>query len=139
MAINYGHIYVAQIAVGANDTQTVRAINEAESFNGPSLILAYSPCIAHGFEISKGGTQQVNAVKSGYWPLFRYDPRKEQGKRFMLDSKPATMPLKDYLMSETRFSTVYRNNPEIGDTIFAEADELSKNRWAHLERLSAEM
>jgi pyruvate-ferredoxin/flavodoxin oxidoreductase len=139
MAVNYGHVYVAQIAVGANDTQTVRAINEAESFNGPSLILAYSPCIAHGFEISKGGTQQTNAVKSGYWPLFRFDPRKEQGKRFMLDSKPASMPLKDYLMSETRFSTVSRTNPEMANALFTEAETLSKERWAHLERMAVEM
>ena len=139
MAVNYGHVYVAQIAVGANDTQTVRAINEAESYNGPSLILAYSPCIAHGFDISKGGTQQTNAVKSGYWPLFRFDPRKEKGKRFMLDSKPASMPLKEYMMTETRFSTVFRNNPIMAEALFTEAEENAKNRWEHFEKLSVEM
>jgi pyruvate-ferredoxin/flavodoxin oxidoreductase len=139
MAVNYGNVYVAQIAVGANDTQTVRAINEAAAYQGPSLILAYSPCIAHGFEISQGAGQQVNAVKSGYWPLFRYDPRNEQGKRFMLDSKPATMSLRDYLMSENRFSNVFRANPDVANTLFTEAEENAKRRWNHLEKLMEEL
>jgi pyruvate-ferredoxin/flavodoxin oxidoreductase len=139
MAVNYGNVYVAQIAVGANDTQTVRAINEAEAYQGPSLILAYSPCISHGFDISKGSGQQVNAVKSGYWPLFRFDPRNEQGKRFMLDSKPATMPLREYLMSENRFSNVFRSNPDVANSLFTEAEANAKHRWAHLEKLVEEL
>ncbi len=139
MAVNYGHVYVAQIALGANDVQTVRAIHEAESFNGPSIILAYSPCIAHGFEMNKATDQQVNAVKSGYWPLFRYDPRKEKGSRFVVDSKPPTMSLQDYMMSETRFSTVYKSNPELAKTLFEEAKELSDGKLKHLEDLAKEL
>lgn len=139
MAMSYGNVYVAQIAVGANDLQTVRAFNEAEAYNGPSLIIAYSPCIAHGFEMNKGVEQQEMAVKSGYWPLFRFDPGKEKGKRFTLDSKEPSIPLKDYLSTETRFSNVMKFNPEIATSLFDEAIENVKEKWLQLERMKAEM
>lgn len=139
MTMNYGNVYVAQIAVGANDLQTVRAFNEAEAYNGPSLIIAYSPCIAHGFEMNKGVEQQEMAVKSGYWPLFRFDPGKEKGKRFTLDSKEPSIPLKEYLFTETRFSNVLKFNPEFADSLFEEAVQNVKEKWMQLERMKAEM
>ncbi len=138
MAIAYGHVYVAQIAMGANDGQTVRAILEAERFNGPSLIIAYSHCIAHGIDMAKGMTQQELAVKSGMWPLYRYNPdlTKEGKNPLILDSKPPSIPVEDYTMTETRFRMLTRFKPERAKELLAEAQENAKARWCFYEQLA---
>jgi pyruvate-ferredoxin/flavodoxin oxidoreductase len=113
-AINYGNVYVATVALGANDTQTVKAFLEAESYDGPSIIIAYCHCIAHGINMTLGMQQQKAAVNSGYWLLYRYDPRlAAQGKNpLVLDSKPSKMPLKDYAYNETRYKMLTHSQPE---------------------------
>ena len=113
MAVTYGNVYVAQIAVGANPAQTVRAFQEAESYHGPSLILAYSHCIAHGIDMSTSMTHQKDLVKSAFWPLFRYDPRHAQAGEhpFHLDSRKPTLKFKDVAMKEARFAMLARSNP----------------------------
>jgi pyruvate-ferredoxin/flavodoxin oxidoreductase len=113
-AMNYGSVYVAAIALGANDAQAIRAFMEAESFNGPSIIIAYSHCIAHGIDMGRGMQQQKAAVNSGHWLLYRFDPRMtDQGKNpLSLDSKPPSIPIKDYAYAETRYKMLTLSNPE---------------------------
>jgi pyruvate-ferredoxin/flavodoxin oxidoreductase len=113
-AINYGSVYVATVAVGANDAQTIRAFLDAESYDGPSIIIAYSHCIAHGIDMSRAMQQQKAAVNSGHWLLYRYDPRlTEQGNNpLTLDSKPPSIPLKDYAYAETRYKMLTLSNPQ---------------------------
>jgi len=125
MAMSYGHVYVASIALGAKDAQTVKAFQEAEQFEGPSLIIANSPCGEHGYDLSASLEHQTLAVESGYWPLYRFDPRQaDQGKApLQLDSKPPTQPLVEYLLKENRFAQVQRKDPE---------------RFAHLVKLLEE-
>lgn len=134
-AINYGNVYVAQIAMGANDTQTVKAILEAEAFEGPSLIIAYSHCIAHGYDMSQGLNHQDRAVKSGYWPLFRWNPDLEKGKRFRLDSKEASIPLQDYIYSENRYKMVKNADPDRAKELLSLAEEQVKLKWDRLNTL----
>jgi len=126
MAISYGHVYVASVAFGAKDAQTVKAFQEAESFDGPSLIIANSPCIEHGYDLGDGLHHQILAVESGYWPLYRFDPRLEQqGKASLqLDSKAPTRSLGEYLVQENRFRQVQRKDPERFDklVVMLEAD-----------------
>ncbi len=138
MAIAYGHVYVAQIAMGANDGQTVRAILEAERYNGPSLIIAYSHCIAHGIDMSKGMTQQELAVKSGMWPLYRFNPdlAKEGKNPLILDSKPPSIPVEDYTMTETRFRMLTRFKPERAKELLQGAQDNAKARWNFYEQLA---
>jgi pyruvate-ferredoxin/flavodoxin oxidoreductase len=114
IAMSYGHIYVASIAMGANDNHTVKAMQEACSYPGPSLIIAYSHCIAHGYDLSHGLEQQKRAVASGIWPLYRYDPRRTvQGLApLQIDSKPPSIPVSEYMSQETRFRMVEKMNPE---------------------------
>ena len=114
MAMHYGHVYVARVALGARDAQTVRAFLEAESYPGPSLILAYSPCIAHGYDLEHGLEQQKLAVETGYWPLFRFDPRRSKpGEHpFILDSPPPKSDLDKFVRNENRFRAVEQQNPE---------------------------
>jgi pyruvate-ferredoxin/flavodoxin oxidoreductase len=135
MAINYRNVYVAQIALGANDTQTVRALTEAENYPGPSLVIAYSPCIAHGYDLAKGAEQQQKAVKSGYWPLFRYNPDKAPGQKFTLDSKESSMPLKDYIYNETRYSALLLQNPDRAGELLIQAENDVKSKWEHIQTL----
>src|SRR5690606_1553262 len=99
MAISYGYVYVAQVALGANDNQAIKAFLEAESYDGPSIIIAYCQCIAHGIDIAKGMHQQELAVDSGYWPLFRFDPRRKAENKppLQLHSRPPKIPLEDYI------------------------------------------
>jgi pyruvate-ferredoxin/flavodoxin oxidoreductase len=113
-AINYGTVFVATVALGANDAQTIRAFLDAESYNGPSIIIAYSHCIAHGIDMSRAMQQQKAAVNSGHWLLYRYDPRlTEEGKNpLTLDSKPPSIPLKDYAYAETRYKMLTLSNPK---------------------------
>ena len=135
MAINYKNVYVAQIAMGASDTQALRAIKEAESYPGTSLIIAYSHCIAHGYDMAHGAKQQNNAVKSGYWPLFRYNPANPIGKRFALDSKEASLPLADYIYNEGRYLQLQRKNPDLANELLAISEEEIKDRWQQMQGL----
>ncbi|MDW8269254.1 MAG: thiamine pyrophosphate-dependent enzyme, partial [Anaerolineae bacterium] len=139
LMMEYGYVYVAQVAMGANDAQTVRAFLEAESYEGPSLIIAYSHCIAHGIDMARGMDQQRLAVQSGYWPLYRYDPRlKAEGKNpFQLDSKPPSVPLRDYIMNETRYRMLFQSHPQAAEQFLAEAQKLVLERWQAYERLAA--
>jgi pyruvate-ferredoxin/flavodoxin oxidoreductase len=138
MAITYGSVYVASVAFGARDAQTVKAFQEAESYEGTSLIIAYSPCNEHGYDIVAGLEHQKMAVDSGYWPLYRYDPRLigTDKSPMQLDSKAPTVPLTEYLSSENRFAMVERQNPERYKMLvdYAEAD--LKRRRAIYEMLS---
>ena len=113
-AISYGSVYVARVAMGGSDTHTVKAFREAEAYHGPSLIIAYSHCIAHGYDMAFGMNQQKSAVLSGYWPLIRYNPElRAEGKNpFQLDSKAPSIPLKQYVYQEARYSMLARSHPE---------------------------
>jgi pyruvate-ferredoxin/flavodoxin oxidoreductase len=131
-AIAHGTAYVAQIAIGANDIHTVRTLQEAESFPGTSLVIAYSHCIAHGYDMMFGADQQEKAVKSGYWPLFRYNPLNEKGQRFMLDCKEPSLPLKEFLYNETRFSSLAGSNPHHAEELLASAEKEIAHHWERL-------
>src|SRR5262249_50041657 len=125
MAMTYGSVYVARIAMGSSDMHTVKAFLEAEAFDGPSLIIAYSHCIAHGYDLSLGMEQQKAAVNSGYWPLFRYNPNLAgQGKNpFQLDSRPPSITLKDYVYNETRYTMLAKSNPDEAKKLLALAQQ----------------
>ncbi|MBK8798772.1 MAG: pyruvate:ferredoxin (flavodoxin) oxidoreductase [Anaerolineales bacterium] len=140
MAMNYGYVYVARIAMGASDAQTLRAIQEAESYDGPSIIIAYSHCIAHGINMAKGMDQQKLAVDSGYWPLYRYDPRlREAGKNpFQLDSKAPKIRFRDYALNESRYRMLMQSDPETSEALLAQAEVLIARNWKELEYLAAE-
>ena len=135
MAMSYGNIYVARVAFGAKDAQTVKVFEEAESFDGPSLIIAYSHCIAHGYNLSHGLEQQKLAVESGTWPLFRFDPRRtEQGLApLQIDNAPPKVRVADYLRNELRF----RTKPENLAAFEAAAQEQVNQRVALYQKLSA--
>jgi len=122
---------VARVAMGASDMHTLKAFQEAEAFDGPSLIIAYSHCIAHGYDMANGMEQQKLAVNCGYWPLFRYNPELvAQGKNpFQLDSRPPTIPLKDYIYNETRYTMLVKSNPEHAKVLLGLAQEDATSRW----------
>jgi len=132
MAINYGSVYVARVAMGANDTHTIKAFLEAESYDGPSLIIAYAHCIAHGYDLRHGMNQQKAAVLSGHWPLLRYDPRRaEKGENpFQLDSKEPSIPLERYTYNETRYSMLVHSKPDTAGKLLEQAKDDVKRRWA---------
>ncbi len=132
-AISYGNVYVAQVAMGAKDMQTLRAIEEAEAYPGPSLIVAYSHCGEHGYDLKEGADHQARAVETGYWPLFRYDPSKPKGKKFKLDSKQPTRPLSDFMYKETRFTRVVKDNKALGAELLKQAQEEVDTKWERLE------
>ncbi len=138
MAVSYGNVYVAQIAMGANDAQTVRAFLEAEAYPGPSLIIAYSHCIAHGIDMAKGLEQQRMATEAGYWPLYRYDPRlQEEGKNpFQLDSRAPKIPLRDYAYNENRYRMLTKSDPQAAEMLMKEAQEFVDRRWHKYEELA---
>lgn len=136
IAITNGNVYVAQIALGANDTQAVKAIKEAEAYPGVSIIIAYSHCIAHGYDLMHGADQQENAVKAGYWPLYRYNPANPAGKRFSLDSKDPSLDLEQYMYKEGRFTVLQRHNPELAAELLQSAKEQIMERWESLKRLT---
>ena len=138
MAMTYGSVYVAKVAMGAGDMHTLKAFLEAEAYDGPSLIIAYSHCIAHGYDMVNGMEQQKAAVNSGYWPLFRYNPALvAQGKNpFQLDSRPATVHLKDYIYNETRYSMLAKSNPEEAKRLLVLAEEDVSSRWKLYEHWS---
>ncbi|WP_019669054.1 pyruvate:ferredoxin (flavodoxin) oxidoreductase [Eudoraea adriatica] len=132
-AISYENVYVAQVAMGAKDLQTLKAIEEAAAYPGPSLIVAYSHCGEHGYDLKDGATQQQKAVETGYWPLFRFDPSKPKGKKFKLDSKEPTKPLSDFMYNETRFTRVVKEDAALGEKLLKQAQEEVETRWERLE------
>ena len=140
LAMAYGNVYVARVAMGANDQQTLRAFVDAEAYDGPSLIIAYSHCIAHGIEMSKGLEQQKLAVQSGYWPLYRYNPAlHSQGKNpLILDSKDPTIPLEKYAYNETRYRMLLQSNEERAESLMQLAQQDVQDRWHQYQQLAAE-
>jgi pyruvate-ferredoxin/flavodoxin oxidoreductase len=137
-AIAYGNVYVARVAMGADPHQTLTAFREAEAYDGPSLIIAYSHCIAHGIEMSKGLDQQYRAVASGHWPLLRYDPtvRASGGNPFQLDSPRPRIPLGDYVYNELRYRMLRTSDPEEAERLLALAQEAIDQRWSTYEEMA---
>ncbi len=138
MAMMYGNVYVAQVAMGANDAQTLKAFLEAESYDGPSIIIAYSHCIEHGILMEKGMEQQKLAVESGYWPLYRFDPRRAaEGKNpFQLDSRDPKIPLMKYMENEARYRMLRRTNPEQFEELMEKAQRVVLERWQRYKRMA---
>ena len=133
----YGNVYVAQIAMGANEQQTVRALAEAQAWQGPSIVIAYSTCIAHGIEMSTSMSHQKDAVASGYWPLYRYRPSEDPDSHpFKLDSRQPTVPVTEFMMAETRFSMLNRSHPERAQHLAALAQADADERWRFYSQLA---
>ena len=139
IAMSYGYIYVAQVAMGADQNQTIKALTEAEAYDGPSLVICYAPCEMHSI---KGGMthcqdEMKKAVDAGYWNMFRFNPDlKKAGKNpFTLDSKPASASYRDFIMNEARYSRLTREFPERAEALFEKAEETATNRYAHLLKL----
>jgi len=139
MAMTYGTVYVARVAMGGSDAQTLKAFREAEAFPGPSLILAYSPCIAHGYDLRFGMEQQKAAVAAGHWPLFRYNPaRLAEGKNpLQLDSRPPSLPLRKYAYNETRYTMLAHSDPAAARTLLEQAEADVAARWRLYEHWAA--
>ncbi|MBP7694247.1 MAG: pyruvate:ferredoxin (flavodoxin) oxidoreductase, partial [Anaerolineales bacterium] len=138
LAVSYGHIYVARVAMGADDEQTVKAIAEAEAYDGPSLVIAYSHCIAHGYDLKNGLSQQKLAVQTGYWPLFRFNPAlKAEGKNpFQLDSKPPSLAVEKYMYNEGRFNMLAQSHASEAHHLLELAQSDVNARWATYEKLA---
>jgi pyruvate-ferredoxin/flavodoxin oxidoreductase len=132
----YGNVYVAQVSMGANELQTTKALVEADAWPGPSLVIAYSTCIAHGIDMSKSMSHQKDAVKSGYWPLYRFQPSQEDGRPFKLDSHPPSIPVRDFAATETRFAILERTHPERAAQLAALAQADADERWRYYEQLA---
>jgi len=137
-AMRYENVYVAQIAMGANDTHTVKAFLEAEAHSGPSLIIAYSQCIAHGIDMAKGMHQQKLAVDSGHWPLYRFNPKlADEGKNpFQLDSHDPKIPLQDYIYTEGRYRMLQRSDPDAAKVLLEHAQQAASRRWQQYKSLA---
>ena len=136
----YGNVYVAQISLGANPTQAIKAITEAEAYNGPSLIIAYAHCINHGINMALGLEQQKKAVACGHWPLYRFNPDLEaEGKNpLIIDSKKEpTISFEEYALGENRYRTLKRVNPEKADLLLAESQKDVLKSWTFLKSLAA--
>ena len=137
LAMSYGNVYVAQVAMGASDVQTVRAFMEAEAYDGPSLIIAYSHCIAHGINMKYGLEQQKLAVECGYWPLYRFNPDlADEGKSsFILDSKAPKIPFRNYAYNETRYKMLTKTHPEIAKKLIVLAQDDVNEKWEYYSGL----
>ncbi len=140
MMSTYGYVYVAQVALGANQNQLIKTLVEAESYNGPSLVIAYAPCINHGLKsgMGKSVAREKAAVEAGYWHLYRYDPRRaENGENpFILDSKEPTASFQEFLQGEVRYSSLERSFPEIAKELYAEAEQAAKDRYQSYKRMA---
>ncbi|MFU8772749.1 MAG: thiamine pyrophosphate-dependent enzyme, partial [Anaerolineales bacterium] len=139
IAMAYGYVYVARIAMGASDQQTLRAFLEADAYDGPSLIIAYSHCIAHGYDLVHGLEQQRLAVQSGFWPLYRYNPElADHGKNpLTIDSKQPTISFKDYAYNETRYRMLLQSDEERAEKLMDLAKQDVKSRWKLYQNLAA--
>ena len=141
MAMSYGYVYVAQIAMGADKNQALKAIAEAESYDGPSLIIAYAPCISHGIKVGMANTQAVekSVVDCGYWNLYRYNPTLKGTKNpFTLDSKEPKTSFRDFLMSEVRYASLAKAFPEAAEELFAKTEADAMERYSTYKRLASE-
>lgn len=138
LAMSYGNVYVARVAMGASDRQTVQAFLEAEAYDGPSMIVAYTPCIAHGYDLRYGLEQQDAAAKSGYWPLYRYNPDRavEGANPFSLDSRAPRLPLEEYIYREGRYRMLKQSDPEAAERLLQLAKEDVEMRWEQYERMA---
>jgi pyruvate-ferredoxin/flavodoxin oxidoreductase len=137
IARSYGNVFVAQVSLGANDAQATKALLEADAWPGPSLVIAYSTCIAHGIDMSRSMSHQKDAVKSGYWPLYRYQPSEtEDGQPFKLDSSKPSIPVREFVASETRFAILERTEPERAAELAALAQADADERWRYYEQLA---
>jgi pyruvate-ferredoxin/flavodoxin oxidoreductase len=138
LAMDYGNVYVAHVAYAGKDTQTLNAFLEAEAHDGVSIIIAYAPCIAHGVDLSNNHRQQNLAVKSGHWNLFRFDPSKiKQGKNPMhLDSAEPSIPYREFVQTETRFSMLWQTHPDEAERFLAQAQQDVKNRYHFYKQLA---
>jgi pyruvate-ferredoxin/flavodoxin oxidoreductase len=140
IATTYGYVYVAQVGMGANKNQFMKALQEAEAYDGPSIIIAYAPCINHGIKQGMGKTQEQTkrAVEAGYWHLWRYNPTlKEEGKNpFILDSKEPTADFKEFLMGEVRYTSLMNSFPEIAEELFEKAEKDAKERYETYKRMA---
>jgi pyruvate-ferredoxin/flavodoxin oxidoreductase len=138
MAMTYGYVYVAQVSMGANKQQFLNALTEAENYDGPSLIIAYSPCISHGANMSRSIHEEQLAVECGYWTLFRFNPtRKEKGENpFTLDSKIAPEKFREFLLGENRFASLFKNNPVLAEELFTKAQKEREELYAFYRSLS---
>jgi pyruvate-ferredoxin/flavodoxin oxidoreductase len=136
--MSYGNVYVARVAFGANPQQALLAMREAEAYDGPSIILAYSHCIAHGYDLKDGLSQQHKAVQSGYWPLVRYNPalRKKKLNPFVLDSPRPSMPLREYAYHELRYKVLVNTHPAEAEELMVMAQEVVNLRWKNYEELA---
>ncbi len=135
IAMSYGHVYVAQIAIGANEVQTVKVFNEAEAWDGPSLIIAYSTCVVHHIDMATSMQHQKNAAKSGYWPLFRYHPAAADNP-FRLDSHDPSIPVSDFMDNDGRFTTLVNTDPERAEELFALGQDDADERWETYKRFA---
>ncbi len=140
MAMSYGYVYVASVSMGANANQLVKALSEAEAYRGPSLIIAYAPCINHGIDMSHTQLEEKKAVETGYWPLYRYNPclANEGLNTFTLDSKEPALPYTDFLKGERRYTTLSQQFPDEAQALFARAAEEARKRLETYRKLSAE-
>jgi pyruvate-ferredoxin/flavodoxin oxidoreductase len=138
MAMAYGHVYVARVAFGAKDVQTLKALQEAESYPGPSLVIAYSHCIAHGYDMAYGCEQQKLAVDSGVWPLYRFDPRRiaRSEPPLVVDSGPPKVSVREYMRNEARFRMVEKQDPERFRRLLAKAEHEARQREAVYRELA---
>ncbi len=140
IAMSYGYVYVAQCAMGADNNQVIKAMVEAESYNGPSLVICYAPCINHGIKGGMGIAQleEKKAVDAGYWNIFRFDPRRaDNGENpFMLDGKAPSASYRDFIMGEVRYNSLTRSFPERAEKLFTEAEKVAEEKYAHLEKLA---
>jgi pyruvate-ferredoxin/flavodoxin oxidoreductase len=137
IARSYGNVFVAQVAMGANDLQTAKALLEADAWPGPSLVIAYSTCIAHGIDMSKSMSHQKDAVKSGYWPLYRFQPSEiDSGRPFRLDSSAPTIAIADFVATETRFAILQRTDPQRAAELAALAQADADERWRYYQQLA---
>jgi pyruvate-ferredoxin/flavodoxin oxidoreductase len=139
IAMSYGYVYVAKIAMGASDQQTLRAFMEADAYDGPSMIIAYSHCIAHGYDLVKGLEQQKLAVQSGFWPLFRYNPDlvKEGKNPLLIDSKKPTISFSDYAYNETRYRMLLQSDKKRAEALMKQAEEDVDSRWELYQQMAA--
>ena len=141
IAMSYGYVYVAQCAMGADNNQVLKAMVEAESYNGPSLVICYAPCINHGIKGGMGIAQleEKKAVEAGYWNIFRYDPRLADGGKnpFMLDGKAPSASYRDFIMGEVRYNSLTRSFPERAEKLFEKAEKVAADKYAHLEKLAS--
>ena len=126
--MTYGHAYVASISLGANRMQAQKALQEAVDYDGPSIVFCYAPCINHGINMSKSQVEMKRAVDAGYWPLYRFDPRKNEGEKFIWETKEPTESFRDFILSETRYNSLKKTNPEHADQLYAQAEADAKRR-----------